>query len=63
MRSLSQIDAVTPWAALVSALAPHYLKREQRGRRSIGLERMLRMFAGFRVLWLPDLGSNQGLAD
>jgi len=27
-RFLSQIDAVTPWAELVSALAPHYPKRE-----------------------------------
>jgi len=27
-RFLSQIDAVTPWAELVSALAPHYPKSD-----------------------------------
>ena len=43
-RFLSQIDSVQPWAALVTALAPHYPKSDQRGRPPIGLERMLRMY-------------------
>ena len=43
-RFLAEIDAVTPWAALVSVLLPHYPKSDKRGRPPIGLERMLRMY-------------------
>ena len=55
-RFLSQIDAVTPWALLVSALAPHYPKRDQRGRPPIGLERMLRMYVVQQCFGLSDEG-------
>jgi IS5 family transposase len=41
-RFLAEIDAVTPWAALASALISHYPKSDKRGRPPIGLERMRR---------------------
>ena len=42
-RFLAEIDAVTPWAALVAELEPFYPKGKGRGRPPIGLERMLRL--------------------
>ena len=43
-RFLAEIEAVTPWPALVAALLPYYPKGDGRGRPPIGLERMLRMY-------------------
>lgn len=43
-RFLSEIEAVTPWSALVAALQPHYPRGDGRGRPPIALERMLRMY-------------------
>ena len=40
---LGQMEQVVPWARLVAVIAPHYPKG-QRGRRPIGLERMLRIY-------------------
>jgi len=40
---LAQMEQVVPWARLVALIAPHYPKG-QRGRRPIGLERMLRIY-------------------
>lgn len=62
-RFLSQIDAVTPWAELVSALAPHYPKRDQRGRPPIGLERMLRMYVVQQCFGLSDEGIEDAVYD
>jgi len=47
-RFLADIEAVTPWAALVAEIAPHYPKGEGRGRPPIGVERMLRMYIAQR---------------
>ena len=55
-RLLSQIDVVTSWAALVSALAPHYPKSDQGGRLPIGLERTLRMYVAQQCFGLSDEG-------
>ena len=53
-RFLAEIEAATPWPALVAALLPYYPKGDGRGRPPIGLdgrgrppiglERMLRMY-------------------
>ena len=39
---LAEMDAVIPWAALVSLIEPHYPKAG-RGRQPLGLEKMLRI--------------------
>ena len=62
-RFLSQIDAVTPWADLVSALAAHYPKSDQRGRPPIGLERMLRMYVVQQCFGLSDEGIEDAVYD
>jgi IS5 family transposase len=36
-RFLAEIEAITPWAALVAALLPYYPKNDGRGRPPIGL--------------------------
>jgi hypothetical protein len=54
-RFLAEIEAVTPWAALVAEIEPFYRKGEGRGRPPIGVGRMLRMIRGsavFRALRL-----------
>ncbi|MBW7657789.1 IS5/IS1182 family transposase, partial [Hydrogenophilus thermoluteolus] len=43
-RFLAEIDAVTPWSALVAEIEPFYPKGTGRGRPPIGVERMLRMY-------------------
>ncbi len=45
-RFLGEMERIVPWAALIAALAPFYFPDagEGRGRRPIGLERMLRMY-------------------
>jgi IS5 family transposase len=60
---LSQIDVVTPWAALVSALAPHYPKSDQRDRPPVGLERMLRMYVMQQCFGLSEEGIEDAIYD
>jgi IS5 family transposase len=43
-RFLSEIEAVTPWLALVAEIEPFYPKGEGRGRPPIGVRRLLRMY-------------------
>ena len=62
-RFLSQIDAVTPWAALVSALASDYPKSDKRGRPTIGLERMLRMVIVQQCFGLSGEGIEDAIYD
>jgi len=62
-RFLSQINAVTPWAELVSALAPQYPKSDQRGRLPIGLERMLRMYVVQQCFGFSDEGIEDAVYD
>ena len=54
-RFLEEIDAITPWAALVSAVEPHYPKGGGRGRPAIGLERMLRMYIAQQCFGLVSI--------
>jgi IS5 family transposase len=42
-RFLNEMEVVVPWARLVACIEPHYFKGE-RGRKPIGIERMLRMY-------------------
>src|SRR6218665_2817315 len=62
-RFLSEIDAVTPWPALVGVLEPSYPKGEGRGRRPIGLERMLRMYIAQQCFVLSDEGIEDAIYD
>ena len=55
-RFLSQIDAATTWAALVSALESYYPKSNKGGRPPIGLERMLGMVVVQQCFGLSDEG-------
>ncbi len=45
-RFLGEMEQIVPWAALIAALKPYYFPDAGtgRGRRPIGLERMLRMY-------------------
>src|SRR5271163_2988950 len=40
---LNEMEQVVPWARLVACIQPHYFKGE-RGRKPVGIERMLRMY-------------------
>ena len=62
-RVLAEIDAVTPWAALVAELEPFYPKGKGRGRPPIGLERMLRMYVAQQCFGLSDEGIEDAVYD
>jgi transposase, IS5 family len=53
-RFLGEINAVTPWSALVTEVEPFYPKGEGRGRPPIGVERMLRMYVAQQCFGLSD---------
>jgi IS5 family transposase len=62
-RFLAEIEAVTPWSALLKELEPHYPKGEGRGRPPIGLERMLRMYVAQQCFGLSDEGIEDAVYD
>jgi transposase, IS5 family len=62
-RFLGEIDAVTPWPALLAEVEPFYPKGEGRGRPPIGLERMLRMHITQQCFGLSDEGAEDALYD
>ena len=62
-RFLAEIEAVTPWAALIAEIAPFYPKGEGPGRPPIGLERMLRMYIAQQCFGLSDEGIEDALYD
>lgn len=62
-RFLGEIEAVTPWAALVAEIAPFYPKGEGRGRPPLGLERMLRMYVAQQCFGLSDEGIEDAIYD
>jgi IS5 family transposase len=62
-RFLAEIEAVTPWAALIGQIASFYPKGEGRGRPPIGLERMLRMYIAQQCFGLSDEGIEDALYD
>ena len=55
---LRRMDAAIPWAALVELVKPHYFAGK-RGRKPVGIERMLRM----RFLQLRFNLSDEGVED
>ena len=62
-RFLGEIDAVTPWPALLAEVEPFYPKGEGRGRPPIGVERMLRMYIAQQCFGLSDEGTEDALYD
>jgi IS5 family transposase len=62
-RFLTEIDAVTPWAALAAEVEPFYPKGEGRGRPPIGLMRMLRMYVVQQCFGLSDEGVEDAVYD
>ncbi len=55
-RFLGEIDAVTPWSALVAEIEPCYPEAGARGRQPVGVERMLRMYIAQQCFGLSDEG-------
>lgn len=62
-RFLGEIDAVTPWLALVAEIEPFYPKGEGRGRPPVGVERMLRMYIAQQCFGLSDEGIEDAIYD
>ena len=60
---LAQIEAITPWAALLCAIAPYYPNDGGRGRPPIGLERMLRMYVVQQCFGFSDEATEDALYD
>ena len=62
-RFLADIEAMTPWPALVAAIDPFYPKNEGPGRPTIGLERMLRMYVAQNCFGFSDEGTEDAIYD
>lgn len=62
-RFLVEIEAITPWAALMKVVAPHYPSGGGPGRPPIGLERILRMYVAQQCFGLSDEGAEDALYD
>lgn len=62
-RFLSEIDAVTPWPALIAEVEPYYPRGDNRGRPPIGLARMLRMYIAQQCFGLSDEGIEDAIYD
>ena len=62
-RFLGEIEAVTPWSALLAEIEPFYPKGEGRGRPPIGLERMLRMYIAQQCFGLSDEATEDAIYD
>ena len=62
-RFLGEIDAVTPWPALLAEVEPFYPQGEGRGRPPIGLARILRMYIAQQCFGLSDEGTEDALYD
>jgi len=62
-RFLAEIEAITPWPTLITALMPYYPKGEGRGRPPVGLERMLRMYIAQQCFGLSDEGMEDAIYD
>jgi len=62
-RFLAEIEAVTPWDALLTELNCFYPTGEGRGRPPIGLARMLRMYVAQQCFGLSDEGIEDAIYD
>ncbi|AOJ76467.1 IS5 family transposase [Burkholderia ubonensis] len=61
-RFLDEMEKLVPWSRLLTAIEPYYPKGE-RGRRPIGLERMLRIYFLQQWYGLSDEGLEDALYD
>ena len=62
-RFLAEIEAMTPWGELVSAIERHYPEGGRRGRPPIGSDRMLRMSIAQSCFGLSDEGIEGAIYD
>lgn len=62
-RFLTEIERVTPWAALMADIEPHYPKPSGPGRPPRGLEKMLRMYIAQQCFGLSDEGIEDAIYD
>lgn len=62
-RFLAQLEALTPWAALVAAIEPFYPAGKGPGRPPLGLSRMLRMYVAQQCFGLSDEGIEDAVYD
>lgn len=62
-RFLTEIERVTPWAALLADIEPHYPKPSGPGRPPRGLEKMLRMYIAQQCFGLSDEGIEDAIYD
>jgi IS5 family transposase len=62
-RFLCEIEAITPWAALIATIAPHYPVNDGRGRPTTPLEIILRMYIAQQCFGLSDEGIEDALYD
>jgi hypothetical protein len=62
-RLLRDLDALTPWPALLATVEPFCPKGEGPGRAPIGLEKMLRMVIAQQCLGPSDEGIEDALDD
>lgn len=62
-RFLAEIEAVTPWQALIAEVEPFYPKGDGRGRPPIGLTRMLHRYVAQQCFGLSDEGIEDAIDD
>ena len=62
-RFLAQLEALTPWGALVAVIAPYYPQGQEKGRPAIGLERILRMYVVQNCFGFSDEGTEDAIYD
>jgi transposase, IS5 family len=62
-RFLAEIERITPWAALIADIEPHYPKGTGAGRPPRGLQTMLRMYIAQQCFGLSDEGIEDAIYD
>lgn len=60
---LADIEALTPWPALLAVIEPFYPKSEGPGRPTVGLERMLRMYIVQNCFGFADEATEDAIYD
>lgn len=61
---LADLEQLVPWSALEAVIEPYYLKADgKRGRPSMGLSRMLRMYVLQQVMGFSDKGIEDAIYD
>lgn len=62
-RFLAEIDAITPWGSLLKVIEPYYPSSGGRGRPTVGLERILRMYVAQQCFGLSDEATEDAVYD